>query len=182
MLVANGHHLIWRIFVYNITLGLHSIFFETDLHDQFCFVLFCFFVFLIMIACDGWYGTGVTVSESVKVIITSPNFPFNYDNDKKCIWRVSTSDAGLLIKATINEFDLQYNTGSGDCPFDSLTFSDGDSSGGDVIGKYCDTIYPEVIYSTENGMYIEFQSDSFNTYKGFKVTVSAVKAGTHKSN
>ena len=96
------------------------------------FVSFCFFVFLIMIACDGWYGTGVTVSESVKVIITSPNFPFNYDNDKKCIWQVSTSDAGLLIKATINEFDLQYNTGSGDCPFDSLTFSDGDSSGGDV--------------------------------------------------
>lgn len=63
-----------------------------------------------------------------------------------------------------------------------LTFSDGDSSGGDVIGKYCDTIYPEVIYSTENGMYIEFQSDSFSTYKGFEITVSAVKAGTHKSN
>ena len=86
-----------------------------------------------MIACDGiWYGTGVTVSESVKAIITSPNFPLDYDNDKTCIWRVSTSDAGLIIKATISEFDLQYNTGSGDCPFDSLTFSDGDSSGGDV--------------------------------------------------
>ena len=137
-----------------------------------------------MIDCDR-YGKTVDVSESSKVTITSPNYPLDYGINLQCVWRVSgrgsTPSQAPVIKVTFNDFDLEHGESSSSqsrCPHDSLTFRDdrwGD--GGDVLGTYCDTVHPEVVYSTKEDMYIKFVSDNGGTHKGFNITVTAVKPG-----
>ena len=127
-----------------------------------------------------WYGRSVDVSESSELTITSPNYPFDYGNDMDCEWEVHAPPVhtgSYVVKVTFNDFDLQADNPASQtrCPYDSLTFTDGYAPG--VLGRYCDTVHPEVLYSNVPHLTIEFRSDSRGTFKGFNITVTAVKSG-----
>ncbi|KTG03943.1 hypothetical protein cypCar_00030355 [Cyprinus carpio] len=51
-------------------------------------------------------------------IITSPNFPVQYDNNSNCTWIITASDPSKVIKLIFEEFDLERG-------YDTLTVGDG---------------------------------------------------------
>jgi len=83
-----------------------------------------------------------------------------------------------------NDFDLEGEPAfsSSVCPYDNLTFYDGRSDLSPRLGSYCGTVHPEVIYSTGNDLYIKFNTDSANTFRGFSISVLAVHRGMPTRN
>ncbi|KAJ7371404.1 hypothetical protein OS493_025866 [Desmophyllum pertusum] len=122
----------------------------------------------------------VTASASYKTTITSPNYPFNYDNNLECAWLIEVdsdiSFHGYIVKVTFNDFKLELSDPP--CTNDVLKFYDGMSSLSGLLGGYCDTHHPEVIYSTRQYLYVKFHTDAYYydlTNKGFSFSFSAVK-------
>ena len=74
---------------------------------------------------------------------------------------------------------LGYDTGP--CK-DVLRFYDGSGSDSDLLGSYCGTTPPEVIYSSGKYLYVTFHTDSFITYTGLSFRFSAVKEGNCLTN
>ena len=123
-------------------------------------------------------------STSYNQTITSPNYPLNYDNNLDCAWLIQVNNTIpslhiLLVKVTFNDFLLGYDTGP--CK-DVLRFYDGSGSYSDLLGSYCGTTPPEVIYPTGKQLYVTFHTDSFITYTGFSFRFSAVKEGNCLTN
>ena len=81
-----------------------------------------------------------------------------------------------------NDFQLEAEPASSSsfCPYDNLTFYDGDSNLSPLLGSYCGAVHPEVIYSTGYNLYVKFNTDNVNTFKGFSRSVLAVDKGTSK--
>ena len=77
-----------------------------------------------------------------------------------------------------NDFKLQ-NYFLNTCTGDVLKFYDGMSSTSGLLGGYCDTVHPEVIYSTGRYLYVKFHTDGYSTEKGFSFSFLAVKAGMY---
>ena len=140
------------------------------------FIFFLTYVFLI-VGCS-IFPRFIDVLESVSTTLTSPNYPMDYGDDLKCSWEL-TAEIGFVVKVTFNDFHLQPDNPASNtrCPFDRLEFHDGHTLRATFIASYCDTLHPEVMYSTGRDMYVEFKSDQSLTYKGFNISVSAVKAG-----
>lgn len=119
-------------------------------------------------------------------MFSSPNYPLSYDDNTDCLWIIET-DASLgpdyLVKVTFDEFQLEGYGGFTSCQYDSLTFYDGPPSGSNtyLLGKYCGTTHPDVIYSTGRYLYVKFHSDASATGKGFSFYYQAVNAGTDSS-
>lgn len=134
------------------------------------------YVFLI-IGCP-FFTRYIDVLESVSTTFTSPNYPLDYGDDLDCSWQL-IAETGFIVKVTFNDFHLQpdYLPSNTRCPFDRLEFHDGHTLTATFLASYCDTLHPEVIYSTGRFMHVEFKSDQSRTYKGFNISVSAVKAG-----
>ena len=66
-----------------------------------------------------------------------------------------------------NEVDLLY------CfSYDTLTIYDGGSITSPMIGKYCDSIPPTII-TTSNEVFIHFQTNAVFTESGFKMEYNA---------
>ena len=80
------------------------------------------------------------------------------------------------MKVIFNDFQLESR-----CLKDELKFYDGMSAGSSLLGSYCGTTHPDVIYSTSQYLYVMFRTDGSATYKGFNFSVSAVKEGTFYS-
>ena len=92
--------------------------------------------------------------------------------------KVASSLRSYIVKVIFNDFKLEsLCRGLGD----KLRFYDGMSAGSSLLGSYCGTTHPDVIYSTGQNLYVTFQTDRFATYKGFSFSVSAVKEGTFYS-
>ena len=137
-------------------------------------------VFLI-VDCP-FFSRYIKISSSYTITITSPNYPLDYGKDSKCRWILNTESPGYLVKVTFNDFELQVDEPASinRCPYDSLEFHDGRdpyTPNLSLLGKYCDNLHPEVLYSTGEEMYVEFQSDSSRTYRGFNISILAVEAG-----
>lgn len=129
-----------------------------------------------------WSGKQVDVSAFYNTTLTSPNYPSEYDLRSTCIWQLS-AESGFAVKVVFNDFKLQtggFNSRpvNNPCPYDALTFRDGFTSSSSVLGRYCSTAHPEVIFSTGRYLYIQFSSDYRFANKGFNISVSAVKKGT----
>ena len=103
----------------------------------------------------------------------------DYGKDSKCSWILNTESPGYLVKVTFNDFELQFDEPASinRCPYDSLEFHDGRGYTPNLLGKYCGNLHPEVLYSTGEEMYAEFQSDSSRTYRGFNISILAVEVG-----
>ena len=78
-----------------------------------------------------------------------------------------------IVKVTFNDFELESL-----CDSAFLKFYDGMDTASSPLGSYCGTTHPEVIYSTDLYLYVEFHtSDSFFAYRGFSFSFSAVEEG-----
>ena len=123
-------------------------------------------------------------STSYNQTITSPNYPLNYNNNLACAWLIQVQNIIpslhiFLVKVTFNDVWLGYDTGP--CK-DVLRFYDGSGSHSNLLGSYCGTTSPEVIYSSGKYLYVTFHTDSFITYTGFSFRFSAVNEGNCLTN
>ena len=128
---------------------------------------------------DSWL---VNASASYTTTITSPNYPLGYSDNMECTWQVENENklGGYVLKVLFNDFELQQDQAHSlsRCPFDNLTFYDGKSESSLFLGSFCGTVYPDVIYSTGNNLFIKFRTDSEMTFRGFSISISVVEAGT----
>ncbi|XP_070564555.1 cubilin-like [Ptychodera flava] len=112
-------------------------------------------------------GENITVHEDA-VHIYSPNYPLDYDNDQRCVWKVATDpDARLLV--TFVDFETEavhdwLELGDG------LDESDLTTSRLRVTG----TDYPLDHESIGEYIWITFTSDNTITEKGFHLTVESI--------
>ena len=127
-------------------------------------------------------GQTAIASAFYNTTVTSPNYPSNYGNNLECRLfikvDISLLSHGYIVKVTFSDFLLGVSTLDLACDRDVLKFYDGMNSVSVLLGSYCGTTHPEVIYSTGQYLYVKFHTNSFLTYKGFSFSFSAVKEGT----
>ncbi|XP_078367735.1 bone morphogenetic protein 1-like [Oculina patagonica] len=126
-----------------------------------------------------YYSQVLTASASHNRTLTSPNYPMRYDKNARCKWILKV-DSNLpsddyIVRVTFSR-DFKLEGFYGDCN-DKLKFYDGNSTVSTLLGTYCETIRPDVLYSTGLDLYVEFDTDRRVTYKGFSFSFSAVNKG-----
>jgi len=106
----------------------------------------------------------VIASTSYSRAIQGLYYPLDYHNNSECSWLVKIEDkfdfpfGGYVIKVMFNVFEMQ--AGFPSCLHDYLAFYDGYSVASPLLGSYCGTVHPEVIYSTGKNLYLKFQTDN----------------------
>ena len=107
------------------------------------------------------------------IIITSPNYPSDYDNSQDCQVTIRFA-SDEIVRITLEEFDVESHWR---CDNDYLIAHDGSDTTSPVIGsKLCGTgLKGEMIDSTGNVMTLSFHSDTSTTKTGFKVYAMAAK-------
>ncbi|XP_046335124.2 cubilin-like isoform X1 [Haliotis rufescens] len=104
--------------------------------------------------------------------LSSPGYPYkNYNNNMDCKWTIS-APVGYKIKVEIKVLSVEYEA---TCAKDYLLFSDGSSSYGTQLGKYCSGT--RGVVSSSNAMTITFHSDSSGTGRGFSFEYMAQTSG-----
>uniref|UniRef100_A0A5F8H623 CUB and Sushi multiple domains 2 n=1 Tax=Monodelphis domestica TaxID=13616 RepID=A0A5F8H623_MONDO len=106
-------------------------------------------------------------------IITSPNFPIQYDNNAHCVWVITAINPAKVIKLTFEEFDLERG-------YDTLTVGDGGQDGDQKTVLYVLTgnTVPDLIVSTNHQMWLLFQTDSSSSSLGFKASYEEIDQGS----
>ncbi|XP_071483598.1 dorsal-ventral patterning tolloid-like protein 1 [Diadema antillarum] len=94
---------------------------------------------------------------------TSPNFPSNYGNNERCSFKIEAA-AGETVTLSFDSFDLESHIS---CAYDAVEIRDGN---GNLLQKACGSGVPDPITSTNNGMIVEFTSDSSITRGGFEAS------------
>jgi len=113
-----------------------------------------------------------TIEPSKSGVITSPNYPSNYDNNMDKTYSIQVA-AGKKIRIMIDEFKLEDKDSSGRC-YDYVRITKGDQ---DLItpNKICGTLHiGRWLTFNSNKINIIFHSDRSVTNKGFKITWEAV--------
>ncbi|XP_036131390.1 cubilin [Molossus molossus] len=96
---------------------------------------------------------------------TSPNFPSNYPNNWKCVYRI-TVGTSQQIALHFTNFSLEGAIG-GECIGDFVEIKDGGYETSPSRGKYCGSDLPPRIISHSNKLWVQFQSDVFDSRSGF---------------
>ncbi|KAL6038977.1 hypothetical protein STEG23_010066, partial [Scotinomys teguina] len=106
-------------------------------------------------------------------VITSPNFPIQYDNNAHCVWVITALNPAKVIKLAFEEFDLERG-------YDTLTVGDGGQDGDQKTVLYIltGTSVPDLIVSTHHQMWLLFQSDSSGSSLGFKASYEEIEQGS----
>lgn len=81
-----------------------------------------------------------------------------------CSWIIEVQ-AGDKVILSFESFDLEEEAV---CQYDYVLIRDGSSSKSPLIGKFCGKSRPATITSTDNYLWILFNSDSSATSHGFK--------------
>ncbi|EFN89302.1 Cubilin, partial [Harpegnathos saltator] len=104
-------------------------------------------------------------------VIESPNFPNKYEHAMNCSWIIE-APIGNKINLTFSHFDLE---GRGDsdniCQFDYLEIKEGEGdTPNSELGRFCGSVnLPLKISSTQNQIFINFVTDSFIAFNGFRL-------------
>uniref|UniRef100_A0A8C5PBH1 Cubilin n=1 Tax=Leptobrachium leishanense TaxID=445787 RepID=A0A8C5PBH1_9ANUR len=95
-------------------------------------------------------------------VITSPNYPNNYPNDKECTYTISVEQNKQIL---LNFTSFALN-GYSDC-YDFVEIRDGAYEISPLIGRFCQQSPPPVIISHSRNLWIKFRSDSYGAAGGF---------------
>merc|ERR1712038_1619412 len=106
----------------------------------------------------------VAVGSDAPVVITSPNYPNNYENYVDSVWTL-TAPLGMLVSISIPEYDLEDSTG---CQYDYI-----DVDGNQMCGS-SDAGYTYV--SEGNVATVTFHSDLSIVATGFTASFIAIPA------
>ncbi|KAK3802337.1 hypothetical protein RRG08_010589, partial [Elysia crispata] len=121
-------------------------------------------------ASQGGCGQALTGNEGT---VQSPNFPYNYPNNARCVWNI-TADPGSQITLTFSDFHLHT---SHDCSYDYLVIRDGGTETSNLFSKICGMVNPFSLQATGNTMFIEFHSNWRTTRSGFHARWSTQVCG-----
>ncbi|XP_077568652.1 CUB and sushi domain-containing protein 1-like isoform X2 [Stigmatopora nigra] len=105
-------------------------------------------------------------------IITSPNYPVQYENNAHCVWVVTALDSAKVIKLSFEEFDLERG-------YDTLTVGDGGKIGDTrrVLYVLTGSSVPDIIVSLSSQMWLHLQSDDTIGSAGFKAVYEEIERG-----
>uniref|UniRef100_A0AAQ4NRM6 CUB and Sushi multiple domains 2 n=1 Tax=Gasterosteus aculeatus aculeatus TaxID=481459 RepID=A0AAQ4NRM6_GASAC len=106
-------------------------------------------------------------------VITSPNYPVQYDNNANCTWLITATDTSKVIKLTFEDFDLERG-------YDTLTVGDGEVVGDQktIFHVLSGTTTPDLVVSTSNLMWLNFKTDDTSGSLGFKVSYEEIDQGS----
>ncbi|XP_078391727.1 cubilin [Cetorhinus maximus] len=108
------------------------------------------------VACGGTLnGTGM---------IKSPYYPNSYPHNKSCEWIINQPEGQVVILIFIS-FDIEN---ASNCNHNYVEIKDGSVVDSPLIGKYCGTVIPPIVRSTQRSMFIKFKTDSNIGNHGFQ--------------
>ncbi|XP_025933967.1 CUB and sushi domain-containing protein 1 [Apteryx rowi] len=105
-------------------------------------------------------------------IITSPNYPVQYEDNAHCVWVITTTDPEKVIKLAFEEFELERG-------YDTLTVGDAGKVGDTrtVLYVLTGSSVPDLIVSMSNQMWLHLQSDDSIGSPGFKAVYQEIEKG-----
>lgn len=108
--------------------------------------------------------------------LASPGFPISYPNDVTCSWIIEVPES-YFVQLTFETFELSMETCtiSSLCKCDHVEARDGKRASSLKLKKLCGNNKPSTLQSSGRYMWVEFQSDSKTTRKGFNATFKAGK-------
>ncbi|KAF1767212.1 hypothetical protein GCK72_007171 [Caenorhabditis remanei] len=92
-------------------------------------------------------------------VITSPNYPQNYDNNLFCSYQLATLGSYKIL--------LQFSGFITESSDDIVKVYDGDSSYKPLLGSYSGNLGSFNVVSTGNTVYVTFKTDGSNVFQGF---------------
>ncbi|GFN89691.1 cubilin, partial [Plakobranchus ocellatus] len=106
-------------------------------------------------------------------VITSPNYPNNYNDNDDCAWLIRAPE-GMVIKVNVTDFEFERHS---NCHYDFMMIQNGGDYDAPKIGSYChnDTVPP--ITSQSNELRIVMSTDSSITSRGFRLEYSFSERG-----
>ena len=105
--------------------------------------------------------------------IESPNYPLEYPNRYKCRHRIKYEKPSYRLTLKFVSFDIQKASG---CSQDSLKIYDGESESSSLINQaYCGSALPPEIVSTNNALFLVFESNDEGKNNGFQLTYFSCK-------
>ncbi|KAA0194649.1 Metalloendopeptidase [Fasciolopsis buskii] len=105
--------------------------------------------------------------------IITPNWPNEYPMKQQCQWKITVTP-GHRVKIIFADFDLESHQ---QCTYDRLVAYDGLSKNAPILGQYCGSRKPGPIISSQNKMFLTFNSDSSVQRKGFRAQHTTVCGG-----
>ncbi|XP_038057449.1 adhesion G protein-coupled receptor E2-like [Patiria miniata] len=106
--------------------------------------------------------------------VRSANFgSASYTNNQRCFWHISVAQ-GNRVQIRRDDFQLEGRTTK--C-WDFLKVYDGSDANAPLIGEYCGTEFPEEITSTGSSVYLHFETDSVEGFRGFQLHYTGVCSG-----
>ena len=94
---------------------------------------------LIFVGQPGISGSCPGTYDQVKNKITSPNYPYNYNDNQRCNWTIE-APYGKVVVLTFESFALENHSS---CDYDSLEAFDGSTPNSrSLIGKLCGSNLP----------------------------------------
>ncbi|XP_064225865.1 CUB and sushi domain-containing protein 1 [Aotus nancymaae] len=105
-------------------------------------------------------------------VITSPNYPVQYEDNAHCVWIITTTDPDKVIKLAFEEFELERG-------YDTLTVGDAGKVGDtrSVLYVLTGSSVPDLIVSMSNQMWLHLQSDDSIGSPGFKAVYQEIEKG-----
>ncbi|KAM4694506.1 CUB and sushi domain-containing protein 1 [Discoglossus pictus] len=105
-------------------------------------------------------------------IITSPNYPVQYEDNAHCVWVITSVNADKVIKLSFEVFELERG-------YDTLTIGDGGKVGDtrSVLYVLTGSSVPDLIVSMSNQMWLHLQSDDSIGSPGFKALFHEIDKG-----
>ncbi|ESO82257.1 hypothetical protein LOTGIDRAFT_135005 [Lottia gigantea] len=105
----------------------------------------------------------------------SPNYPNMYHNNSDCVQYLEAPPGFKIQLDFRDQFVLEK---SDDCKYDYLEVRDGPFAYSDLIGRFCDDKFPELIESKSRFLWLRFKTDDLLHYSGFRAVYSYVKDGS----
>ncbi|BET00095.1 CUB domain [Nesidiocoris tenuis] len=115
------------------------------------------------------------IGQPTKNTFYSPNYPDLYTNNTDCV-KIIDAPPGYYLKLDFRDrFDIEP---SQDCRFDSLEIRDGPNGYDKLIGEFCGSVFPPIIYSSGRSLWLRFTSDENIESRGFKGVYEYIKRST----
>lgn len=113
---------------------------------------------------------------------TSLDFPREYPNGIRCVWRISTDGNRRLALGTRgHEFNVETGSNHWSCNYDYVRVLDGTDKNSQQLGRFCGgPNFPRTfhtVFSNTPHLYVEFVSDSIERRKGFHLQYKTFFAG-----
>ncbi|XP_022079662.1 tolloid-like protein 1 [Acanthaster planci] len=99
----------------------------------------------------------------------------SYTNNLACRWHIRVAE-GNRVRLTKVDFELE-GRGPGNRCYDWLKVYDGSDETAPLIGQYCGMEFPNEIMSTGKSVYLHFETDTTDSFRGFSINYAGVCSG-----